>query len=170
MKDFTPGKVFILVNGGYQEITPAEHHIRREKDEEYKARKFIGLHGMIMEVGESDYLEHYRAKRRQKYLAECAADRGDLSYDALDSDEFNGEGIVIDPNSDLTEKVFWKAMTEKLPTVISMLSDTETELIYALFYLGTSEREYARHCGVSQVAIHKRKVKVLKKLKNLLEG
>lgn len=138
MKDFTPGKVFILVNGAYQEVTPAEHHIRRESDDEYKARKFIGLHGMIMEVSGNDYLEHYRAKCRQKYLAECVADRGDLSYDALDSDEFNGKDIVIDPNSDLTEKVFRKAMTDKLPTVISMLSDKETELIYALFgYIGT---------------------------------
>lgn len=169
MKDFAPGKVFILVNGNYQEITPDEHKIRRETDERYQARKFIGLHGMIMEVSEHDYLEHYRAKRRQKYLAECAVDRGDLSYDALDSDEFSGEDIAIDPNSDLTDKVFWKTMTEKLPSVLSMLSDTETELIYALFYLGTTEREYARHCGVSQVAIHKRKVKVLGKLKKLLE-
>lgn len=50
MKKYAPRKVFILHNGEYQEITLEEHISRRETDEEYQRKRFIALHGMIMEV------------------------------------------------------------------------------------------------------------------------
>lgn len=43
MKKLTPRKVFILINGEYREITLAEHLDRRETDEEYQQKKFIGI-------------------------------------------------------------------------------------------------------------------------------
>lgn len=50
---------------------------------------------MIMEVSEKEYIGFYRNKRRQKYLDEQRRDNGDVSYDALNSDEINGEEILI---------------------------------------------------------------------------
>ena len=70
------GVELIILAGFMSILSLAEHLDRRETDEEYQQKKFIGIHGMIMEVSESDYTAFYRAKRRQKYLAECAADRG----------------------------------------------------------------------------------------------
>ena len=55
MTNFTPRKVFILINGEYQEIALEEHLDRRETDEEYQRKRFIALHGMIMEVSTKDY-------------------------------------------------------------------------------------------------------------------
>lgn len=52
MKKLTPKKVFIIADGGYREITPQEHEFRKETDEDYREKKFIGLHSMIMEVSE----------------------------------------------------------------------------------------------------------------------
>ncbi len=95
MKKLNPKKVFIIENGGYREITPAEHEFRKETDAGYREKKFIGLHSMIMEVSEKEYIGFYRNKRRQKYLDEQRRDNGDVSYDALNSDEFNGEEILI---------------------------------------------------------------------------
>ena len=95
MKKLNPKKVFIIADGSYREITPAEHEFRKEADTGYREKKFIGLHSMIMEVSEKKYIGFYRNKRRQKYLDEQRRDNGDVSYDALNSDEFNGEEILI---------------------------------------------------------------------------
>lgn len=80
MKKLNPKKVFIIADGSYREITPAEHEFRKEADAGYREKKFIGLHSMIMEVSEKEYIEFYRNKRRQKYLDEQRRDNGDVSY------------------------------------------------------------------------------------------
>lgn len=74
MKKLNPKKVFIIADGSYREITPAEHEFRKEADAGYREKKFIGLHSMIMEVSEKEYIEFYRNKRRQKYLDEQRRD------------------------------------------------------------------------------------------------
>lgn len=170
MKDFTPGKVFILENGEYQELTIEEHRNRRENDEEYKTRKFIGLHGMIMEVSESDYLEHYRVKRRQKYLNEAAAERGDISYDALITGECNGEKIFVDLSGDAAEIVERRIILDKLRLAVSMLPEEEKELLKVYFYDGKSQTELAERFRISQQAVSKRISKICVKLKNLMEN
>ena len=43
-------------------------------------------------------------------------------------------------------------------------------LVQGLFFKGQSELDYAREIGVSQPAVHKRKVRILKSLKKLLEN
>ena len=49
MKKLNPKKVFIIADGSYREITPAEHEFRKEADAGYREKKFIGLHSIIME-------------------------------------------------------------------------------------------------------------------------
>ena len=56
MKKLNPKKVFIIADGSYREITPAEHKFRKETDAGYREKKFIGLHSMIMEVSERNTL------------------------------------------------------------------------------------------------------------------
>lgn len=169
MKEFTPRKVFILHNGEYREITLEEHLDRREKDEEYQGRKFIALHGMIMEVSLKDYLAFYRARRRQKYLAETAAERGDVSYDALTTDEFNGEDVLIDPDEDIAEKLAWQQTLDMLRFIIHTLPEDEKELIIAHFYQGKTQTQLADKYGVNQSNISRRIGKILAKIKKLLE-
>ena len=170
MTNFTPRKVFILINGEYQEIALEEHLDRRETDEEYQRKRFIALHGMIMEVSTKDYFAFYRARRRQKYLAEAAAERGDVSYDALTTDEFNGENVLVDPGEDIAEALAWQSTLDKLRLIISMLPEDEQELIHALFFRGLSERKWSEECGIPQRTINDRKRRILAKLKKMLEN
>lgn len=58
---------------------------------------------------------------------------------------------------------------EALHTAIAELTDADQHLVQALFFDGQSEREYADHIGVYRNAVHKRKVRILKQLKNSLE-
>lgn len=150
---------FIRTANGYEQIPYAELCKRRNTIEEYKSKKFLPLHGMLMEVTEEQYKEFYRQKRRQKYVDECSAENSDFSYDMLATDDFNGEDILVDDSESLDEQGIRKTMTDKLRRALRLLSVDEL-----------SERTLAEKYGISQVAIHKRKVKILNKLKKLLEN
>ena len=66
----TPKHVFIFENGKYSEISYEQYTQRQKIYENYKNKKFIALHGMLMEVSQEDYIAYYKDKRRQKYLEE----------------------------------------------------------------------------------------------------
>lgn len=73
-------------------------------------------------------------------------------------------------NSDNTpEKIFeQKSIINRLHKNLSLLTNSELELITAIFYKRLSEREYMRISGISQTTICYRKKEILKKLKNNL--
>ena len=167
MKKYAPRKVFILENNEYIEISYEELCYREEIDPSYKDKLFIPLHGMIMEVDEAAYRDFYRAKDRDEYLTWRTRHK-DISYSQFDDDECSGEDMLVDQGEDFVDRIMLKMMVDKLRLIIDMLSPKEQELIRALYFKGKTEREYAKECGVSQVAIHKRKNRILAKLKIFL--
>lgn len=166
---FTPKKVFIIENGKYQELTYEEFNNKIEKNPSYEDKLFLPLHGFLMEVTEETYKAFYKDRRRQKYIAECSKANGEISYNALTTDDFNGEEILID-KTDLYEEIERRLMTELIHKSLPILTKEEQILIKELFDYGISERQLAKKYGVSQVAIHKRKNRALAKLKKLLEN
>lgn len=164
-----PKTVYIIENGKYTELTYEEFRHREQTCPLYADRLFIPLHGMLMEVSEKDYLDFYKNKRRQKYIDERSAENGDFSYDMLTTDDFNGEDILPDKSKPLDEQVVQKIMTDKLKSALSLLAEDEQKLIREIFYENLSERSLAEKYDVSQVAIHKRKVKILEKLKKIMK-
>lgn len=106
----------------------------------------------------------------QRYIEERAKKFGTFSYDALTTDEFNGEDILVDSDSDISKEVEHHLMLEKLLNVFQRLTSDEQALVKAIYFDGLSEREYAAQLGVYPNAVHKRKVRVLEKLKKLMEN
>ncbi len=137
-------------------------------DQSCEEKKFIPLHGMLMEVTPEQYREFYRNHRRQKYLDERSKDNGDISIDMLATPKFNGADILVS-SEDIEEQVVLRMMVDKLRSCLLMLSEEERELLHDLFYIGLSERDAAEKYAVSQVAIHKRKKSVLDKLKKMMD-
>lgn len=164
-----PKTVYIIENGKYTELTYEEFRHREQTCPLYADRLFIPLHGMLMEASEKDYLDFYKNKRRQKYIDERSAENGDFSYDMLTTDDFNGEDILPDKSEPLDEQVVQKIMTDKLKSALPLLAEDEQKLIREIFYENLSERSLAEKYDVSQVAIHKRKVKILEKLKKIMK-
>ncbi len=165
---YANAKCFVFAPDGYEEITYSELCRRREMDQSYEEKKFIPLHGMLMEVTPEHYREFYRNRRRQKYLDERSKDNGDISIDMLTTPEFNGADILVS-SEDIEEQVVLRMMVDKLRSCLLMLSEEERELLHDLFYIGLSERDAAEKYAVSQVAIHKRKKRVLDKLKKMMD-
>ncbi len=66
--------------------------------------------------------------------------------------------------------VLHKLEADRLHTALSLLAPEERALIQALFFEEKTERQYADELGMYRNAVHVRKMKVLKKLRALLEG
>jgi RNA polymerase sigma factor (sigma-70 family) len=165
---FDNSKCFILTPDGYEEITYAELIRRQESDAAYRERWFIPVHGMLLEVREDEYRDFYRERRRQKYLGEEAARAGVFSYNALDTDEMNGEDIIPDPLPPLDDAIADKLMLDDLRAALDKLSEADRALIVALFFDEIRETELAKRLGITQQAVSKRRRKVLDRLKTLM--
>ena len=58
---YAPKKVFVLENGTYLELSYAQF---RQQEDTYQGRRFLSLHGMLMEVSEEAYKAFYKEQRR----------------------------------------------------------------------------------------------------------
>lgn len=164
-----PKAVYIIENGGYTELTYEEFRRRVQICPLYADKLFLPLYGSLMEVSKEDYEEYYRQRNRQIYIDRRASRNGDVSYNALTTDEFNGEDILITEQPDVCDTVVESIMTDKLKEAILKLTDEEQLLIYRHYYADIPGTELAEIYGVSQQAISKRIAKIRVKLKNLLE-
>lgn len=167
---YKPKKVYVLENGGYTELSYGEFCRRLETDLSYADKLFLPLHGMLMEVSKADYEDFYRQKRRQKYMNERSRSNGDVSYDRLIAEGLSGWDALPDSGEDVGDQVVRKILLEKLDQALLLLSEGEMDLIRDIFYSGMTERDLAIKHGVSQVAIHKRKKRILEKLKKIFES
>lgn len=164
-----PKAVYIIENGGYTELTYEEFRRRVQICPLYADKLFLPLYGSLMEVSKEDYEEYYRQRNRQIYIDRRASRNGDVSYNALTTDEFNGEDILIAEQPDVCDTVVESIMTDKLKEAILKLTDEEQLLIYRHYYADIPGTELAEIYGVSQQAISQRIAKIRVKLKNLLE-
>jgi RNA polymerase sigma factor (sigma-70 family) len=135
-----------------------------------KKEFFIPVNGRLVKVTEQVYKEYYKMGRRERYLEERDLAKGKILFGDLDPDEMKCEEIIADREAKSVEQtVLDGIMLEKLRLCLKSLSDDERRLVYVLFFEGMSEREAAALFGISQKGVNKRKVKLLGKLKNMLE-
>ena len=125
---------------------------------------------MLMEVTPEEYQAFYQEYNHQNYIQRLSIKNGDISYDMLTNEEQNGANILVDSAPDIVEQVEKRIMLDKLRTSLALLSEEELQMLISLFYLEMTERDLAREYQISQVAIHKRKQRILEKLKKLLEN
>ena len=170
MVKYAPEKVFVLENNRYIEISYEELCERTKLKQEYKTKLFLPLHGMLMEVTKNVYDEFYREEERRKYLNRQSEKNGDISYDMLTTEEFNGENILADQSLSVFEQVEGKMQREMLRNALKQLNSEEQELLLLAYVQEMTERAIAVRYGISQVAVNKKKRKVLQKLKKIIEN
>ena len=161
---YAPKKVFILENGKYKEITYSELQKLEQSGKSYAEKFFLPLYGMLMEVTAETYKWYYKDKRRQKYIDERSLLNGDVSYD-----ETLGAEVFADTKTNVEATVINKMTVAELRKAFLLLSPDERELITAIYIQNLTEREYAKQKGVYHNAVHKRKLRILEKLKKFLD-
>lgn len=166
---YAPRKVYIKESGGYVELSYMDFCRRRQADQRYLDKLFIPVQGCLLEVMREQYTDFYRDKERWRYLQKLDAKNSLLSLDGFVGGEGNALDFIADESADVAETVIHAVMVDRLKAALPLLSDSEQELIKALFFDGLSEREIAERNGVSQSAINYRKRKILAKLRKLIE-
>jgi RNA polymerase sigma factor (sigma-70 family) len=71
---------------------------------------------------------------------------------------------------DVDDAAIKAVMIEKMLTCLKRLNPEKQKLITALFFDNKSEHQVSRETGVPQRTIHDRKIKILAKLKKLMEN
>jgi len=162
-------KYFILndrndVSKGYTEVSEAE--IRKYVSEFSDGKAyFINLGYAVMETNYEHYHNFYKDKERQRYLKKLDYQNNLFSYDAVDSDDFQGADIVCDTSEHFEEVIARKLLIDKFPECFSMLNDEEKALIRQIYIKNMSEREIAKLQCVSHTAIQNRHKRILNNLK-----
>ncbi len=145
-------------------------------------RKQIWVNGQLIEVTDAVYDAYMRGDRKIRYfeydlkterflfdeigqVRQIIPSRED-SLDRLMDD--NAEQFA-DKRESVEDMVLRKLSIESLHHALGQLSASEYALIKAIFFDGKTEREYAEELGVYRNAVHKRKIRILKKLKKLLD-
>lgn len=108
--------------------------------------------------------EHYRidcASHTVTYLPS----RED-SYDRLQE----GNRQFLSEIESVEDSAIKTVMIEKMLTCLKLLTTEEQRLITGLFFRGKSERQMSAETGIPYMTIHDRKIKILGKLKKLMEN
>ena len=167
---YAPEKVFILENGKYKEITYSELQKLEQSDKSYAEKFFLPLYGMLMEVTAETYKAYYKDQRRQKYIDERSLLNGDVSYDALDTDETLGAEVFADTKTDVEAAVINKMTVAELRKAFLLLSPDEKKLLIEHFFDEKSQVELSKQYGVNQSSISRKINRIIAKLKKFLEN
>lgn len=128
-------------------------------DKEY----FIELNGRQIPVSKEVYYAFKRPAWRERKRRQVRAEK-ELSLEV-----FADAGFEIPSGQALVDEIVEdKLLLDMLSKALSELTEEERVLIDELFFNDKSEREIAREIGVSQPAIHKRRNRILEKLKKLM--
>ena len=154
---------------------------KKLKNEDGTYTYIISVDGEDVEVSEKVYKAYTIGDRKMRYM------EIDLKCDRLLQDE-NGDILILPEREISLEKLIdddWEfpspvfspeeaflnteySELDELRRSITMLEDDERLLVYALFFEGLTERQYAEKIGISKTALHARKIKVLNKIKILM--
>lgn len=167
---YAPRKVYIKENDGYAELSYTEFCRRRNADQTYMDKLFIPIQGCLLEVVREQYTDFYRDKERWRYLQKLDAKNGLLSLEGFTDDDGNVLDFVVDETIDIAEIVVNAVMTDRLKAALPLLSDSEQALIRAIFFEELSEREVGARLGITQSVVNKRKAKILRKLRKIIEN
>ena len=156
MVKYAPRKVYIRESGGYVELSYTEFCRCRESDQTYMDKLFIPIQGCLLEVVREQYTDFYRDKERWRYLQKLDTKNRLLSLDGFTDSEGNPLDFITDEAVDIAETVVNAVMVDRLKAALPLLSDSEQELIQAIFFDGLSEREVGARLGITQSVVNKR--------------
>lgn len=170
MKD--DAKCFIKIKDGiFEEISYKELEKRRREIKAYRDKKFIYIHGMLMEVSIREYKEYYQEIERNRYAKKVLEKLQVISIEDLqDHIDFRDKQTIEDKNANTEKTVEKKIEVENLKNALLQLTEKEYELINALFYEENTVRNYAKSIGIPFTTIQSQKKKILEKLKKILNN
>lgn len=136
--------------------------------------KYPGLSEEIVEfLQQSDRKIKYHQYDLKIERCKVDSTKGTVTY--LPSREDSYERLVDENHQfaseaeDVDDIAVKTVMIEKMLTCLKQLAPEEQKLITELFFKGKSERQLSGETGIPYMTIHDRKIRILGKLKKLME-
>ena len=144
-----------------------DRNYRKSQNRDGSFTYVITVDGETVEVSEEVYMAYSQADRRERYCAERESGQK-LSLERMDEDNVPLEYMTDQHIESAEDAVIRKMLAESVAEAFWKLEPDERDLIRALVMDGVTEQEYAERAGVSQVAVHKRKKRLLKKISDFM--
>lgn len=145
-------------------------------------KRKLWINGQFIEVSEEVYQVYMQGDRKMRYFeADLKTERTILAEDGtvqrvIPSREDSLNRLMddnarqfSDDSESVEDAVFRRLAEDELHRALEKLTDEEYALVCALFFEGKTEKDCAKEMGVSQAAVHKKKQRILKKLKEILK-
>ena len=136
-------------------------------------RFFIDMDDVVLECTETEHQAYRSEVNHHNYLIEQEEGWETASLYCLEPDTgCNGEEVIADETQDVEVAAIFSADKKDLAVALLRLDSESYSLVYALYLASErkTERQLAAEYGVSQIAIHKRKKKILKNLNSWLSN
>lgn len=134
-----------------------------------KKEYFIFVNGDKVMVSKEVYLAYWQYTNRENYLERLDRQNKLLFFSDVDHDG-NFVDNLADKSVDVEKLVETKEAIEALNTALSELNDEEREIINALYFREETTRVVANRFGLPQTNLIRRRNKILKKLRKILEN
>ena len=152
---YIPKRVFLLDCGKYIELSYEEFCEKKEETEGFDAknRRYILIQGMLLEVDEPAYREHYRICRRMRYLMEMEEKVQILSFEDCIEAGLESSILLAQTEKSPDAVAEGKDTIQRLRRAIDRLSNEERALILAHFFFHATQEELARRYSITQAAV-----------------
>lgn len=155
-----------------------ECNYRRIKDENgVVTAHVIMIGGQDILVSNEVYEAYSQMGRQERYQEQLLQDIPHVSLEKLADACVPIEEYMLEqaPSPEdicisMEDQAEQAALLRLLPEAMEQLTESERELIQALFYDDVPAREYARRTGISDMAVRKKRDRILMKLKNILRN
>ena len=136
--------------------------------EEHERKYTLVIQKKRIAVSKEVYMAYYHCRDREKYLDELA-ETNNISFEACNEKGIQVEYLLVSAQESMEDRIIIKEMIAKIQQYLKQLDEKEKWLMDALYFKGKSEYQIASQLGITQQAVHKRKAKILNKLKKLIE-
>lgn len=124
--------------------------------------------GERISVTKEVYKAYYHYRNREKYMDKLA-EKNNISIEGCNEKGISVEYIISTAVDSMEDEIILHDMIARLRRCLLQLNESERQLIISLFYCKKSERQLAAETGIPRMTLHDRKIKVLSKLKKLME-
>jgi DNA-directed RNA polymerase specialized sigma subunit len=136
---------------------------RKHRNPDGSFRYIITVEGRDVEVAEAVYSAYSQFDRRERYCTERDIGKK-LSLERMDEDDVLLNYLTDAHIESAEDSAIRGILAKKAMAAFMALEHDEQKLIRALIFNDVTEQTYADTIGVSQVAVHKRKKRILKKI------
>ena len=121
-----------------------------------------------VEVSEAVYHAYHKEREAERYQNKLIC-QNELSLERFREDGVNIDYLIVRVQPDIVDKLIHQEQLEALWIALQSLSENERTLIDELFFNEKSESQVAKSIGVNQSTISRRLLKILSKLRNIME-